>query len=70
MGVQNFFANFAGVTAPVTTGVVVDRTGAFSGAFLIAAVLALVGLFAYGFIVRGREPISWPETGVLAAAAS
>ena len=70
MGVQNFFANFSGVTAPVITGVVVDRTGAFSGAFLITAVLALVGMFAYGFIVRRIEPISWPETGVLAAAAA
>lgn len=65
MGVQNFFANFAGITAPVITGVVVDRTGAFSAGFLIAAVLAIVGMIAYGLIVRRIEPIDWPASGNL-----
>jgi MFS family permease len=65
MGVQNFFANFAGITAPVITGVVVDRTGAFSVGFLIAAVLAVVGMIAYGLIVRRIEPIDWPARGGL-----
>lgn len=59
MGVQNFFCNFSGVTAPVVTGVVVDRTGGFSGGFLIAAVIALVGMLAYGVIVRQIEPVDW-----------
>lgn len=59
MGVQNFFGNFAGITAPVVTGVVVDRTGGFSAGFLIAAVLALGGMIAYGLIVRRIEPIDW-----------
>jgi MFS family permease len=60
MGVQNFFGNLAGIAAPVLTGAVVDRTGAFSLGFLIAAVLALVGIIAYGLIVRQIEPIDWP----------
>jgi hypothetical protein len=42
-GVQNFVANIAGISAPVITGVVVDRTGSFSSAFLIAAVLPSPG---------------------------
>ncbi|HYL71035.1 MAG TPA: MFS transporter, partial [Candidatus Dormibacteraeota bacterium] len=37
MGVQNFCGNFAGITAPVVTGLAVDRTGGFAAAFLIAA---------------------------------
>ena len=62
MGVQNFFGNLAGVAAPVITGVVVDRTGTFSAGFLIAAVLAVVGIIAYGFIVHRIEPIDWLTT--------
>ena len=59
MGVQNFFGNLAGIIAPVVTGMVVDRTGTFSVGFLIAAVFALFGMFAYGVIVPRIEPIDW-----------
>jgi MFS family permease len=69
-GLQNFFGNFAGLTAPVITGVVVDRTGSFSVAFLVAAVLALVGMIAYGLIVRRIEPIDWRADSRLAPALS
>jgi MFS family permease len=61
-GVQNFFANLGGISAPVITGVVVDRTGSFSSAFLIAAAGALVGALAYGVIVRRIETIDWRAT--------
>jgi len=59
MGVQNFFGNLAGIIAPVVTGMVVDRTGTFYVGFLIAAVFALIGMFAYGVIVPRIEPIDW-----------
>jgi hypothetical protein len=39
----------------------VDRTGSFASAFLIAAALALVGALAYGVIVRRIEPVAWHE---------
>jgi MFS family permease len=61
-GVQNFFANVAGILAPVVTGVVVDRSGSFSPAFLIAAALALLGMLAFGVVVRRIEPIDWRAT--------
>jgi hypothetical protein len=60
-GVQNFFGNLAGISAPVITRVMVDRTGSFASAFLIAAALALVGALAYGVIVRRIEPVAWHE---------
>ena len=63
-GVQNFFGNFAGISAPVITGIVVDRTGSFSFAFLIAAVLALVGMIAYGLIVHRIETVDWHTPGL------
>jgi MFS family permease len=59
MGIQNFFCNLAGIVGPVITGALVDRTGGFSVAFSVAAVLALVGLIAYGVIVPRIEPIEW-----------
>jgi MFS family permease len=61
-GVQNFIANLSGISAPVITGVVVDRTGSFSAAFLLAAGIALVGMLAYGVIVRRIETIDWHAT--------
>jgi dipeptide/tripeptide permease len=63
--VQNFLANLGGISAPVITGVVVDRTGSFASAFLIAAAVALVGVFAFGVIVRRIEPVAWHAPGAL-----
>jgi MFS family permease len=62
MGVQNFCANLAGITAPIVTGMVVDRTGSFTAAFAIAAGLAVIGIVAFGFIVRRIECIDWYAT--------
>jgi MFS family permease len=59
IGIQAFAGNLAGITAPMITGILVDRTGAFSAGFLLAAVLAAVGMIAYGLIVRLIEPIDW-----------
>jgi sugar phosphate permease len=49
-GLQNGFANLAGVAAPLVTGWIVDRTGEFYLAFLVAAIIALAGA---GFLVLG-----------------
>jgi MFS family permease len=62
MGVQNTCANIAGIAAPLITGVVVDRTGSFTAAFVIAAALAAIGIVAFGFVVQRIEPIDWNVT--------
>jgi len=67
MGVQNFCANVAGVTAPLITGVMVDRTGSFTAAFAIAAGLAVIGLLAFSLLVRRIEPIDWEAAKACAA---
>jgi MFS transporter, ACS family, D-galactonate transporter len=46
-GLQNGFGNLAGVAAPWLTGWVVDRTGHFYLAFVLAAGFALGGAFMY-----------------------
>jgi MFS family permease len=58
-GIQNCFGNLAGMTAPLATGMVVDRTGHFAFAFVIAAVMSVAGMIAFGLVVRRIEPIDW-----------
>ena len=53
-GLQNGFANMAGVIAPVVTGWVVHTTGQFHIAFVLAAIIALAGA---GFLTVGVERI-------------
>ena len=47
--VQNGIGNLAGITAPWLTGWVVGRTGNFSTAFVVAALMALTGSAIYVF---------------------
>ena len=59
MGVQNFFSNIAGIVGPIITGVVVDRTGQFAVAFMLAAAMSLLGLIGWGLMIRKIEPANW-----------
>src|SRR5262249_31651683 len=68
MGVQNTCANIAGISAPLVTGLLVDQTGSFTTAFVIAAALAVVGILAFGLIVRRIEPIEWNASTLAAPA--
>jgi len=52
-GIVNFIANLIGIAAPIVTGMVVDRTGSFAGAFIATGVILVVGIFCYT-VVLGR----------------
>jgi MFS transporter, ACS family, D-galactonate transporter len=58
-GLQNCVANLAGVVAPLITGIVVDRTGQFFWAFVIAASVALLGAVVYVLVLGKIEPVDW-----------
>ena len=58
-GLQNGFANLAGVVGPWITGIVVDRTGHFQGAFLIVAALLVTGGLSWVFAVGHVEKVNW-----------
>jgi MFS family permease len=60
MGVQNTFGQVAGILAPIVTGVMVDATGSFATAFLVAAGLSMVGILCWAFVVPRIEPVAWP----------
>lgn len=43
IGVQNAVGNFAGIVGPVITGIIIDRSGSYSIAFMIAAGMGVFG---------------------------
>jgi ACS family D-galactonate transporter-like MFS transporter len=58
-GIQNGVGNLSGIAAPWLTGFVVEKTGAFYLAFLIAASVALAGAFLWGLVVGPVEMVKW-----------
>ena len=60
MGIQNFFGNLAGILGPVLTGWLVDRTGGFGWAFVVAGGISLIGALAYGVAIPRVEALEWP----------
>ncbi len=59
MGVQNGLGNIAGIAGPIVTGLVVDATGQFFWAFIIAAAVTLLGVVGWGVIIRRVAPLAW-----------
>jgi len=55
---QNGFGNFAGLTGPALTGLLVDRSGHFFSAFALAAAISLAGAAVWSMGVPFR-PVAW-----------
>jgi len=66
VGVQNCIANTAGIIVPIVTGFIVDRTGSFNNAFLLAAAVSLLGAMGWGLILGRVEPVKWADPAVAA----
>lgn len=58
-GLQNGFANVAGIVGPALTGFVVDRTGSFLAPFAITAAVLVAGGLAWVFVVGRVEQVDW-----------
>jgi MFS family permease len=58
-GMQNAFGNVAGITMPWITGVIVKETGSFHLAFVLVAVMVVLGAASYALLVGRIEPIRW-----------
>ena len=58
-GLQNGFANLAGVVAPALTGFLVDRTGKFLAPLAITAAVLVVGGLSWVFVVGRVEQVTW-----------
>jgi MFS family permease len=59
MGTQNLIGNLSGIAAPMVTGLVVAQTGSFRLAFLIPALLSVIGLVAYGPLTGPIRQVAW-----------
>ena len=60
-GMQNFVGNLGGALAPIVTGFLVDRTGAFHWPFVITAGVAWIGAFTWTFMIGPIEQVNWEE---------
>ena len=58
-GMQNGIGNLAGVVAPTITGMVVDKTGEFWLAFVVASVVSILGALCFGLVVGPVKAVKW-----------
>jgi MFS transporter, ACS family, D-galactonate transporter len=59
--VQNGIGNLSGIVAPWLTGVIVERTGSFHLAFVVAAAVAITGALMWGAVVGPVKEVDWVE---------
>lgn len=59
VGIQNCLANVAGIIGPVVTGWIVDKTGSFNAAFVLASLVVIAGAFGWGLVIECVEPVAW-----------
>jgi cyanate permease len=69
VGVQNGCGNLAGVLAPLLTGILLDATGHFSSAFILAGGLNVLGLIGWLWMLPRIEPLDWSRTALAARVA-
>ncbi len=55
-GAENFAGNLAGVVAPLAVGLLIRRSGSYVPGFELGAIVLLVGLLAYWFVVGDLKP--------------
>lgn len=60
-GLQNTMGNLVGVVVGPLTGWVVDRTGHFWWAFVVAAAVGLLGGVSWVFLTGPLAPVKWPR---------
>ena len=58
-GLQNFIGNLAGISAPVITGFLVQHTGSFVYAFLLAGLMSVLGAASWFFFLGPLEQVSF-----------
>ena len=59
IGAQNSLGNIAGILAPIITGRVVDTTGQFYWAFIVAAAITLTGPIWWCLVIPKIAPLTW-----------
>jgi ACS family D-galactonate transporter-like MFS transporter len=63
-GFENCLGNFSGVIAPYVSGFTLRATHSFIPAFVVAAVVLLIGAFGFSFVVGNPEEVDWTKPKV------
>ncbi len=66
VGIQNSIGNFAGIIAPWLTGFMIDYTGQFTAAFVVAAAVSLLGLIGWIWMLPKLAPLDWNARSTVA----
>jgi MFS family permease len=59
VGIQNSLGSLAGVVAPWLTGIIINLTGHFTLAFMVASAMSLLGLVGWLGLLPKVEAIDW-----------
>ncbi|QQE78146.1 MFS transporter [Alicyclobacillus sp. SO9] len=59
--IMNFVNNVMGIAAPIVTGFIAGGTGSFGLGFLVAAVVLVIGILSYLFLLPDMEQIKSPS---------
>jgi cyanate permease len=59
VGIQNSVGSLAGVIAPWLTGVIIQSTGRFTNAFVVAAAVSVLGLVGWIWMVPNLKQLRW-----------
>ena len=62
--IMNFLNNIMGIAAPIVTGFIAGGTGSFALGFLVAAIVLVIGILCYVFLLGRIEPIPEPDAEV------
>ena len=61
VGVQNCIGNLSGIVGPIVTGIIIDRTGGYEGAFVLTAAIAVLGLGGWLLLIPKIAPLDWKQ---------
>jgi nitrate/nitrite transporter NarK len=59
VGIQNSLGNFPGIVAPWLTGYIIQSTGHFTNAFVVAAAMSMLGLIGWIWMVPKLAELNW-----------
>jgi MFS family permease len=67
VGIQNSLGNLPGIIAPWLTGYIIQTTGHYTNAFVVAAAVSLLGLIGWIWMVPRLAELKWKHPGAAAA---
>ncbi len=63
VGIQNSLGNLAGIVAPWLTGMIVQSTGHFQVAFIVAAAMSMLGVIGWIWMLPPLQELRWNVMG-------